>query len=131
MSCRARTRSDADRAQHKIVQEAADRDQARGLAVMQLERVRSQMAEALVPLNTLFNRVDSCVAYMARELGFESIDILAHEFVRPFELWPHLEVWNRAIFGTPGHLKGMRGSPYQKFSPADIALLEDPAKRQN
>ena len=31
----------ADRAQHEIAQEAADRDQARGLAAVQLERVRS------------------------------------------------------------------------------------------
>ena len=33
--------ADADRAQHEIVQEAADREQTRGLAAIQLERVRS------------------------------------------------------------------------------------------
>ena len=27
-------------------------------------------------------------------------------------------------------LAALKGSPYKKYSPADIALLEDPAKRQ-
>ena len=62
----------ADRAQHEIVQEAADREQARGLAAIQLERVRSQMAEALVPLNTLFNRADACAIYMQQEQASNS-----------------------------------------------------------
>ena len=120
----------ADRAQHEIVQEAADRDQARGLAAVQLERVRSQMAEALVPLNHLFERPVVCMAYMERELGFEITDIWGVDFVRPFALWPHVEVWNRDFGGNPTLLKTMKGSPYKKYSPADIALLEDPAKRQ-
>jgi hypothetical protein len=120
----------ADRVQHEIVQEAADREQARGLAAIQLERVRSQMAEALMPLNTLLDRADSGAMYMQRELGFDFADIWSFDFVRPFALWPHLEVFDRTYFGTPKHLKAMKGSPYKKFSPADIALLEDPAKRQ-
>jgi hypothetical protein len=53
------------------VQEAADRDQARGLAAIQLERVRSQMAEVLVPLQIVFSWADACAIYMYRELGFE------------------------------------------------------------
>ena len=35
----------ADRAQHEIVQEAADREQARSLAAIQLDRVRTQMGD--------------------------------------------------------------------------------------
>ena len=120
----------AERAQHKITQEAADREQARGLAAIQLERVRSQMAEALVPLNILFCRADACAIYMYRELGFEFADIWGFDFVRPFTLWPHIEVLNRDYAGNPMFLKAMKGSPYKKYSPADIALLEDPAKRQ-
>ena len=122
--------ADADRAQHEIVQEAADRDQARGLAAIQLERVRSQMAEALVPLITLLQRANTCAAYMIYELGFELADIWGNDFMRPFKLWPHIEVWNRGTFGSGAHIKTFQGSPYSKFSPADIALLEDPAKRQ-
>ena len=119
----------ADRAQHKIVQEAADREQARGLAAIQLERVRSQMAEALVPLSTLLNRADVCAIYMLQELGFEFNDVWGVDFIRPFTLWPHIEVWNHDYGAQPTVLKVMKGSPYKKYSPADIALLEDPGKR--
>ena len=42
--------SSADRAQHEIVQEAADREQARGLAAIQLERVRTQMGDVYRPV---------------------------------------------------------------------------------
>jgi hypothetical protein len=48
--------------------------------------------------------------------------------VRPFALWPHVEVcthdWSPKFFTV------FKGSPYRKYSRADIALLEDPAKRQ-
>ena len=88
------------------------------------------MAEALVPMNHLFDRSRACTAYMERELGFEIVDIWGTDFVRPFALWPHVEVWNRDFGGNPTVLKTFKGSPYKKYSPADIALLEDPAKRQ-
>ena len=48
--------------------------------------------------------------------------------MRPFALWPHLEVYTRDY--SPTGLAAMKGSPYKKYSAADIALLEDPAKRQ-
>ena len=73
-------------------------------------------------------QVDTCVVYMARELGFEFNDVLGFEFVRPFALWPHLEVFTRDW--SPKVLATLKGSPYRKYSPADLALLEDPAKRQ-
>jgi hypothetical protein len=50
------------------------------------------------------------------------------DFVQPFALWPHIEVLNRDA--SPKVLAVMNGSPYLKYSPADIALLEDPAKCQ-
>jgi hypothetical protein len=65
---------------------------------------------------------------MQRELGFEFNDVCGYEFVRPFALWPHLEVLTRAY--SPKWFAARKGSPYKKYSPADIALLEDPAKRQ-
>jgi hypothetical protein len=118
----------ADRAQHEIVQEMADREQARGLAAVQLERVRSQMAEVYRPVQVLQNQADVCAAYMQRELGFEFDEIFGVEFVRPFALSPHIEVLNRDR--SPMYFAALKGSPYKKYSPADIALLEDPAKRQ-
>jgi hypothetical protein len=105
-----------------------DREQTCGLAAIQLERVRSQMAEALTPLKTLLQRANVGVVYMERELGFECLDIWGLEFVRPFTLWTHLEVWTRDW--SSAMAKTFKGSPYKKYSPADIALLEDPAKRQ-
>ena len=65
---------------------------------------------------------------MQHELGFELIDVWGFEFVRPFALWPHLEVHTRDW--DPKFLATLKGSPYKKYSPADLALLEDPAKRQ-
>ena len=121
--------TDADRAQHEIVQEAADREQARGLAAIQLERVRTQMGEVYRPVQVMLNQVDTCAIYMQRELGFEFNDIWGLEFVRPFGLWPHIEVYTRAW--SPKVLNvAQKGSPYKKYSPADLAVLEDPAKRQ-
>ena len=87
--------TDADRAQHEIVQEAADRDQTRGLAAIQLERVRRQMGDVYRPVQTMLQQGNTCAVYMARELGFEFNDVWGFEFVRPFALWPHLEVHTR------------------------------------
>ena len=76
----------------------------------------------------MLGQADYCAVYMARELGFEFTDVWDHEFVRPFALWPHLEAWTRDY--SPKFLAMLKGSPYKKYSPADLALLEDPAKRQ-
>ena len=119
--------ADADRVQHEIVQEAADRDQTRGLAAIQLERVRNQMGEVYRPVGGMLLQADTCAIYMQRELGFEFNDVVGYGFVRPLALWPHLEVWTRDY--SPKLLAALKGSPYKKYSPADIALLEDPAKR--
>ena len=76
--------TDADKAQHEIVQEAADREQARGLAAIQLERVRSQMGEVYRPVSTMIAQADKCAIYMQRELGFEFNEIWGVGLVRPF-----------------------------------------------
>jgi hypothetical protein len=120
--------ADADRAQHEVVQEAADREQTRGLAEIQLERVRNQMGGVYRPVQAMLMQADFCVIYMQHELGFEWTDVWGLEFVRPFALWPHLEVITRDY--RPTFFAALKGSPYKKYSPADIALLEDPAKRQ-
>jgi hypothetical protein len=118
----------ADRAQHEIVQEAADREQARGLAAIQLERVRGQMGDVYRPVQVMLIQADNCVIYLQRELGFEYNDVHDIEYVRPFVLWPHVEVYSRAW--SSKWFAAYKGSPYKKYSPADLALLEDPAKRQ-
>ena len=65
---------------------------------------------------------------MRRELGFEFNNIWHLDFVQPFALWPHIEVLTHDA--SPKMLAVMNGSPYLKYSPADIALLDDPAKCQ-
>jgi hypothetical protein len=42
-------------------------------------------------------------------------------------MWPHLEVYSRDL--CPTMLAVEKGPPYKKYSPADIALLEDLGKR--
>jgi hypothetical protein len=55
-----------------MVQEAADRDQTRGLAAIQLERVRSRMGgDVYRPVHAMLNQADACAVYMQHELGVE------------------------------------------------------------
>jgi hypothetical protein len=86
------------------------------------------MGDVYRPVQVFLAQADTCAIYMKRELGFEFNDVWGHEFVRPFALWPHIEVWTRDW--SPKFFTTMKGSSYKKYSPADIALLEDPAKRQ-
>jgi hypothetical protein len=86
------------------------------------------MGDVYRPVQVMLNQADFCAVYMQRELGFEFNDIWGFEFVQPFALWPHVEVLTRDF--SPKMLAATKGSPYKKYSPADLALLEDPAKRQ-
>jgi hypothetical protein len=49
--------ANADRAQHEIVQEAADLDQTCGLAAIQLERVRNRMGDVYRPVQAMLGQV--------------------------------------------------------------------------
>ena len=84
-----------------------------------------QMGEVYRPVQVMLAQADHCAIYMQRELGFEFNDVLGYEFVRPFALWPHLEVLT--VDYSPKFMVALKGSPYKKYSLADIALLEDPA----
>jgi hypothetical protein len=105
-----------------------EQERGRERAAIQLERVRSQRGDVYRPVQVLLNQADACAIYMQHELGFEFNDVWGFEFVRPFTLWPHLEVHTRDF--SPKWFAAVRGSPYKKYSTADEALLEDPAKRQ-
>ena len=67
---------------------------------------------------------------MARELRFASSELVGFEFVQPFKMWPHLEVFSHNYGDNPKMLAAFKGSHYRKYSPRDIALLEDPVKRE-
>jgi hypothetical protein len=124
----ARVAKNAEVVQKDLEQIRVEQEQGRELATLQLERVRRQMGEVYRPVQQLWNHAETCVVYMQHELGFEFNDVWDFEFVRPFVLWPHVEVLARDW--SPKFLAAHKGSPYKKYSPADIALLEDPAKRQ-
>jgi hypothetical protein len=123
-----RVAKNADVAAKELEHARVEHERGREQAVVQLERVRSQMGDIYRPVQVILNHADICAIYMQRELGFEFNDTWGHEFVRPFALWPHLEVLTRDW--SPKMLAALKGSPYKKYSPADIVLLEDPAKRQ-
>jgi hypothetical protein len=123
----ARVAKNAEAAQQDLEQARVEQERGRALAAVQLERVRSQMGDVYRPVQVMLGQADACATYMQRELGFEFADVWGIEFVRPCALWPHLEAWTRD-FG-PKYFAAIKGSPYKKYSPADIALLEDPAKR--
>jgi hypothetical protein len=124
----ARVAKNAEAGQKDLEQARVEQERGRELASVQLERVRSQMGDVYRPAIVMLLQTDACAVYMQHELCFELKDTWGHEFVRPFSLWPHLEVHTRDF--SPKWFATIKGSPYKKYSPADIALLEDPAKRQ-
>jgi hypothetical protein len=124
----ARGAKKAEEAQKELEQARVEHERSRELAAVQLERVRSQMGDVYRPVQVMLEQANACAVYMQHELSFEFNDVWGREFVRPFPLWPHLEVLTRDY--SPKFLATMKGSPYKKYSPADLALLEDPAKRQ-
>jgi hypothetical protein len=124
----ARVAKNAEAAQKDLERARMEQERRRELAVVQLERVRRQMGDVYRPVQVMLQQVDACANNMARELAFEWVDVLGLKFVRPFALWPHLEVYSRDW--SPKCLAALKGSPDKKYGPADIALLEDPAKRQ-
>jgi hypothetical protein len=63
---------------------------------------------------------------LQHELGFELNNTWDFKFVWPFALWPHIEFYQRDW--SPTFLAAFKGSPYKNYNPADLALLEDPAK---
>jgi hypothetical protein len=124
----AQVAKNAEATQKDLEQARVQQEQTRGLAAIQLERVRTQMGDVYRPVQVMLFQVETCAVYMQHELGFEFNDIWGLELVRPFKLWPHLEAHTRDF--SLAWYAAIKGSPYKKYSPADIALLEDPAKRQ-
>jgi hypothetical protein len=118
----------AEAAQKDLEQARVEQDRGRELAAVQLERVRSQMGDVYRPVSVMLMHAEVCANYMQHELGFEFNSVWDIEFVRPLALWPHLEVVTREL--SPTYFATLKGSPYKKYSPADLVLLEDPAKRQ-
>jgi hypothetical protein len=67
---------------------------------------------------------------MTHELGFEFAVIWGYDLVRLFMLWPRTKVVHRDYGANITFLEAFKGPQYKMFSPYDIMLLEDPAKRE-
>jgi hypothetical protein len=125
----ARVAKNAEAAQRAVEWRQVDPEQARTLAAVGLERVRSQMAEVLMPIYTLLLQTGWRQIYLSHELDFEYHHIaFAAVFGRPFPRWPHIEVVDRSATGAT--YAAVAGKPYDKYSPIDMQLLEDVTKRQ-
>jgi hypothetical protein len=105
----ARVAKSANLTQREVELARAERGKARELAAVQLERVRSQVGDVYCPVFGMLHQAFVSAAYMSRELGFGFIDVWGWEFVRPFALWPHLEVLSRD-WSVRG-IRAFKGSP--------------------
>ena len=118
----------ANATQHKLVQEAAERQRAEDRAGKQLERVQTQNAELVYPVGTLVNQFYPAFNRVALECGLEgNLATYAVEFVSP-PAQPHVTVRNA---GNPMIFKAVAASPFAgTLPPDDVArLAADPTKR--
>jgi hypothetical protein len=69
----ARVAKNAEATQRDIERAQTDHDKARALASVQLERVRSQMADVYMPVGAYFLEAWWREAFLARELGFDKV----------------------------------------------------------
>jgi hypothetical protein len=118
----------ANATQHELIQEAAERQRAEDRAGKQLERVQTQNAELIYPVNTLGAQFLQAFVRAALECGLEDhLATYAIEFVSP-PTQPYATVSNSA---NPKGYKAIAASPfYCTVSPDDLArLAADPTKR--
>ena len=118
------TARDIDRAQEANEKERSE-------VKLQLEKVRSQMSDALIPLMAHLLVAINHESELGQGLGFAmhtaSKFMAISEHVEPMPAWPHISV--RPHGGQPGLLPKM--TPYVKYTPEDLAMLEaDVEKRQ-
>ena len=118
----------ANTTQHQLVQEAAERQRAETRAGKQLERVQTQNAELVYPVNTLAGQFFPAFQRAALECGLEDhLATYVVEFVSA-PAQPHATVYNA---GNPKIFKAIAASPFAyTMPPDDVArLAADPTKR--
>ena len=118
----------ANATQHQLIQEAAERQRVEDRAGKQLERVQTQNAELVYPVNTLAVQFIPAFHRAALECGLEDhLATYAVEFVSP-PAQPHATIW---YAGNPKHFKAVAASPFfGTLPPHDLArLAADPTKR--
>ena len=118
----------ANATQHRLSQEAAERQRAEDRAGKQLERVQTQNAELVYPIGTLIQLFWTAHYRAALECGLEDyLATYAVEFVSP-PAQPHATVW---YAGNPKMYKAFAASPFANTLPPDdlARLAADPTKR--
>ena len=96
-----------------------------------MERVRSQMSLVYRPITVRLQSAASALMYTTKELDFEFLRKRAWKFVKPSEkLWPHTEVHTRDHSPAVYAALSDSGTPWLKFSPADLHAIEEPSKRE-
>jgi hypothetical protein len=118
----------ANATQHRLSQEAAERQLAEDRAGKQLERVQTQNAELVYPVGTLVQLFWQAFHRAALECGLEGLFVTyAVEFVSP-PAQPHATIF---YGGNPKMYKANAASPFGgTLPPDDLArLAADPTKR--
>ena len=120
--------ADANKVQHEVVQESAEREKVEAKAEKQLERVQMQLAELINPVQQLLGyfcrahdeavRICACETYAATFL---------FEWHSP-PTQPHVSVFN---LGNPKTVKAAAANPFVYVLPPDdlARLAADPASR--
>ena len=118
----------ANATQHKLTQEAAERQNVEDRASKQLERVQIQNEELIFPASTLAAQFYRASHRATLECGLEDhMAAYAIEFVSP-PTQPHASVWYAR---NPKSYEAFAASPFAgTLPPDDLArLAADPAKR--
>jgi hypothetical protein len=118
----------ANATQHEIIQESAERQRQEDKAGKQLERVQSQMAEFVYPLQQLIMIFGKVIDRAAFECGCKSyMAMFSCEWISP-PTQPYVTVPN---LGNPETLKAAAANPFVwTMPPEDLAgLAADPTRR--
>jgi hypothetical protein len=108
-----------------------NREKAQRQAAHQLERVRSQNADALMPIASNLNVAHYLQVNLQWELKLPIAETLQRHkvFIRPLALFPHLETFELDM-SSPENMQLWSASPLEAYGPDDFAVLAaDESKR--
>ena len=101
-----------------------NREKAQRQAALQLERVRSQNADALMPIFNHLQVVNNLQVNLqwGLKLPIAKTILLHAKFIRPLALQPHLEIF-QVDTSSPEIMRMWSGSPLEAYGPDDFAAL--------
>jgi hypothetical protein len=121
----AKLARDANHSEKEHDRRVANRDKEQRQATLKLDRVRSQLADALFPISNNMTVAARLQVNLQWELKLPiAKPLLLHKsFIRPLAILPHLEVFNHRI-------PNWSGIPLEAYGPDDLAeLAADASKR--